>query len=173
MYRFLTALLLTLPLTLGAQAGAQVYKSVDENGNTVYSDKPPANGSKIEEIQLGTTNSTPPPPPIARPKAPVEAKKIEVEVEIVSPASDTTIAIGYMGNFTVGAQVSPPLTNGASAQLLMNGSPMGEPQSHTSWSLSNVFRGEYVLTVVVTDVQGEKLAVSPPVTVYVLRASVN
>jgi len=170
MNRVLLILLLAIPLMVSAQ----VYKSVDENGNTVYSDRPPADGT-AEKVQLGTTNSAPAPLFVDRPapKPAAEEKEFKVGVEIISPAQDTTIAIGYAGNFTVAAQLNPASARGMYAQLLMDGEAIDGPQRSTSWSLSNVFRGTHVLTVVLTDAGGKRLAESAPVTVHVLRAGLG
>ena len=169
MYRFLIIFLLAMPLMVSAQ----VYKSVDKDGNVVFSDTPPKGGdSPVEKVELGTTNSTPPPRHVDRPEPVAEKEKVEVSVKIVDPAHDTTIAIGYAGNFVVQAEVSPPLGNGASAQLLIDDEPQGGPQPHTSWALANVYRGSHVLTVAITDASGKSLAVSPPITVHVLRAGI-
>lgn len=168
MTRSLLVLLMAIPLSVGAQ----VYKSVDENGNAVFSDRPPAN-KPAEKIQLGTINSTPPPPPVTRPEPVVEEEKTEISVEIVSPLPETAIAIGYAGNFAVEARINPSLAPGSFAQLLMDGTAIGGPQPHSSWQLNNTFPGSHILTVVVTDGSGERLAVSPPITVHILRAAVG
>lgn len=169
MRRFIIGLLLAIPLA----AVAQVYKSVDENGNTVYSDKPPTNGSSAEKIQVGAPNTSAPPRQVDRPDPTVNQKKIEVSVDITSPPHDTAIAIGFAGNFSVTAAVNPPLGNGNSAQLLIDGAAIGPTQTHTSWALSNIFRGSHILTVVISNSAGTKLAESPPITVHVLRANVG
>jgi len=171
MTRFLLCILLSIPL-IGA---GQVYKSVDENGNTVYSDTPPPGATASEQVQIGITNSAPPPPHVARP-APIaqrEDKKVETSVEIISPATDTTISIGYAGNFTVEAAVKPSLMAGWTAQLFMDGEATSEPQAGTTWALAQTYRGSHVLTVELTDAQGKALASSSPVTVHVLRAMVG
>ncbi len=169
MRRFIISLLLVIPLA----AVAQVYKSVDENGNTVYSDKPPTNGSSSEKVQVGTPNTSPPPRHVERSAPVVEEKKVEVKVDITSPAHDTAIAIGFAGNFSVTAAVNPPLGNGSSAQLLIDGEAIGPAQTHTSWALSNIFRGSHILTVVISDRAGKTLAESQPITVHVMRANVG
>jgi hypothetical protein len=54
----LTVLILTC--ALAPLAGAQLYKYVDKDGKTVYSDQPPANvDSKTLNIQSGGTKDTP------------------------------------------------------------------------------------------------------------------
>ncbi|MFT5710793.1 MAG: hypothetical protein ACI8QT_001492 [Halioglobus sp.] len=169
MRRFIIIMLLAIPLA----TVAQVYKSVDENGSTVYSDTPPANGSNAEKVDVGATNISPPPRLVDRPAAVVKQKEIDLAVDITSPVHDTTIAIGFGGNFSVTAAVNPPLGNGNSAQLLMDGTAIGPPQIQPSWALSNIFRGSHRLTVVISNAAGEKLAESTPITVHVLRTSVG
>jgi hypothetical protein len=171
MNRLVLVLLLAIPLSINAQ----VYKTVDEQGNTVFSDRPTADGSS-EKINVGTINTTPPPQPLPQPRAEAEAtneqQREEVSVEIVSPAPETTIAIGYAGNFTVEAQVNPPLARGLYVQLLIDGTATGEPQAQRSWFLNNVFRGSHSLSVIVSNSTGDSLATSSPITIHVLRASV-
>ena len=77
------------------------------------------------------------------------------------------------GNFSVSASIEPALARGALLQLYVDGSPSGDPQSGSTWALTNVFRGAHDLTVVVIDSNGDQLAESEPVRVYVLRPSVN
>jgi len=163
------SMLLTLPLA----TIAQVYKSVDENGRLIFSDTPPADGSSIEKIQVNAPNSLARPRQVERPAPVFQHQKIEVGVDIISPVHDTTIAIGFSGNFSVTATVNPPLANGNSAQLLIDGAAIGPTQAHTSWALSNIFRGSHILTVVIANTAGSKLAESPPLTVHVMRASIG
>ena len=168
MNRLLLVLLLSLPMMVTAQ----VYRSVDENGNAVFSDKPPTDGSSSEKISGGATNTLAPPPQVHRPAPVIEEKKIEYKVEIIEPAQDTTIPIGYVGNFLVNAEVTPGLPGGASAQLHMDDAPAGEPKSALSWAMNNTFRGTHILTVTITDADGSTLAVSNPRTVHVMRATI-
>jgi hypothetical protein len=168
MSRLLLVLLLSLPIMVAAQ----VYRSVDENGNAVFSDTPPTDGSSSEKLSAGTTNTLAPPPQVHRPGPVIEEKKVEYKVEIVEPLQDTTIPLGYVGNFSVNARVIPALPGGASAQLHMDGAPAGEPKSALSWTMNNTFRGTHILTVTITDGDGSTLAVSGPRTVHVMRASI-
>jgi len=169
----LLAALLLLP-QLGA---AQIYKTTDEHGNVSYSDTPPVSG-QAEEIKIRETNSTPPPDiiepldPAPDEAAPDVAADPGYSVAITSPANETTIPMGP-GNFSVSAAVKPALEAGAQLQLFVDGSPSGDPQTSSSWALTNVFRGAHDLTVAVVDRKGEQLAESAPVRVYVLRPSVN
>ena len=77
------------------------------------------------------------------------------------------------GNFAVDAKIAPALGSGESLQLYIDGIPWGNPQRETSWALTNIFRGAHDLTVAVIDGDGEQLASSDPIRVFVHRPSVN
>jgi hypothetical protein len=168
--------LLCLFLLLPQPGTAQIYKTVDEHGNVSFSDTPPPNGPS-EQIRLRETNSTPAPAIVeplqpAQPTAAEEAAAVAYSVVITSPANETTIPMGP-GNFSVNATVEPSLEQGGLLQLYVDGSPSGNPQSSNTWMLTNVFRGAHDLTVAAVDGNGNRLAESAPVRVYVLRPSVN
>jgi hypothetical protein len=169
-------LLLVILLLLPQLGSAQIYKSTDAEGNTSYSDTPPASGPS-EQVELRETNSTPAPEMVA----PAAANTIATEetdedadysVSISTPANETTIPMGP-GNFSITATVEPALGQGDLLQLHMDGSPSGKPQSSNNWTLTNVFRGAHDLKVVVVSDKNDPLAESEPVRVYVLRPSTN
>ena len=57
------ARLLILSLLLASTlASAQIYRTTDEDGNVIFTDRPPASeGSEVEAVELNPTNTTPPP----------------------------------------------------------------------------------------------------------------
>lgn len=153
---------------------AQVYKTVDEDGNVVFTDAPPAGNTTSERIDIRQPNTAPPPDMSILQKEPA-AEEPEGEVatvRIVSPLNETSFPMGP-GNFDVEAQVSPALADGQALQLAIDGIPWGQPQGSTRWALTNVFRGAHDLTVTIVDDRGETLATSEPIRVFVHRPSVN
>ena len=171
MKRITLILLLSLPLI----TVAQIYKTTDENGNVVFTDTPQATGNPAEKVELGTTNIAAPPPVIDRPPEPEpepEPEATDYTVSIKTPANETTIPMGP-GNFLLSASVKPALNDKESLQLHVDGIPWGEPQSASSWALTNVFRGAHDLTVSVLDSKGVPLVTSSAVRVYVLRPSIH
>lgn len=169
-------LMLCLLVLLPQVAAAQIFKSVDEQGNVTFSDTPPSSGPS-EQIEVRQTNRTPAPaviePLTPEPDAAAEEEAaVAYSLAITSPDNETTIAMGP-GNFSVSAAVEPALQQGALLQLYIDGTPSGEPQASGTWALTNVFRGAHDLTVAVVDSRGERLAESAAVRVYVLRPSVN
>ena len=171
MTKFLFAIAMAIPLTVAAQ----IYKTTDEDGNIVYTDKPSASGNTTEKVELNPTNTAPPPPEVSRPEPEIVKEEPEQEsytVVIDTPANETTIPMGP-GNFLVSAGINPPPKGGENLQLHVDGTPWGEPQASASWDLKNVFRGAHDLTVSVLDSKGEPLVTSPPIRVFVLRPSIN
>ena len=166
-------LILLLCTLLGITASAQVYRVVDEHGNVTYTDRPPEDNA--EPVELGPTNTAPPPATDLYPTPPPKAagdedKESGYQVAITAPANETIIPRGP-GNFSVSASVNPALGRGHRLQLLLDGQPRQEPQTGTSWALTNVYRGEHSITVAVVDGDGQQLATSEPVTVFVFRPS--
>lgn len=173
MSRLLLLALLVFPLASLAQA---VYRTTDAQGNVVFTDRPPANATPEDRIEIRPTNTVRPvevPAPPAPAEAPAEeATVVSYSVAIASPANETSFPMGP-GNFSVSANVNPALRAGDTLQLFLDGTPRGEPQAGANWDLTNVFRGRHDLTVGVIGASGETLAVSDPVTVFVHRPSTN
>jgi len=65
------------------------------------------------------------------------------------------------------------LISGYSDILLMDNSPVGQPQRTAVWQLEGVLRGPHDLLVQRLNNAGEVVATSEPVRVYVLRPSLN
>jgi hypothetical protein len=172
MHRLLLLVLVLAPLPGLADA---VYRTVDAQGNVIFTDTPPADGSAADRIDIQRTNTVqaPPPTPPAEPKNPVqETAAPAYEISITAPANETSIPMGP-GNFSVSVSVQPALETYDGLQLFMDGTPWGSPQLDTLWDLTNVFRGQHDITVAVVNKDGETLAMSPPVRVFVHRPSVN
>jgi|GWRWMinimDraft_6_1066014.scaffolds.fasta_scaffold51954_1 hypothetical protein len=171
MSRLLLLALLLLPL--GSMADA-VYRTIDAQGNVVFTDTPPTDATPADRIEIRPTNTVRPPETLSRP-APVETPEEESEVvtykvEITEPANETSFPRGP-GNFSVKAAVSPELSEMESLQLFIDGTPSGEPQRSPTWDLTNVFRGAHDLTVEVLDGSGKTIVRSEPVHVFVQRPS--
>jgi hypothetical protein len=164
--------ILVFAVLLPTLATAQVYKHVDEKGNVTFSDQPAPNAEKID---INPTNTTAPPSaeafPPPPPPAPAEAETA-YKLAITSPANETIIPRGP-GNFSVSASVSPALKGSHMLQLMMDGEAREEPQKGTTWTLTNVFRGEHTIQVAVIDGDGKQLNISDGIKVFVFRPSVN
>jgi hypothetical protein len=174
MTRYLALALLLIAPFLAADS---IYRTTDKEGNVVFTDAPSADSGTAEPVGLQRTNTTPPPPD--RPdlerdedSADAGAEETPYSVTITSPANETSFPMGP-GNFTVSVRIQPALRKYESLQLFLDGEPRGGPQASMIWDLTNVFRGAHDITVGVVNRDGETLATSPPVRVYVHRPSIN
>ncbi len=116
----------------------------------------------------------PPPPQRPEPVAPpaAEEEAISYTVKITDPIDQTSMPMGP-GNFQVSARVEPEPGADDSLQLFIDGIPWGDPQSATTWNLTNIFRGQHDLTVAVIAGNGDTLVSSGPIRVFVHRPSIN
>jgi len=166
-------LLILCLLLASSLATAQIYRTTDEAGNVIFTDKPPATeGAEVESVELNRTNTAPPPEdrPDLAPRAPEPEPENtpDYRVTINAPEDGETIPMGP-GNFSVSAGTSPSLSEGETLQLIISGESWQEPQARGQWNLTNIRRGEHDIVVVRLDADGEELAASAPVRILVLR----
>lgn len=158
-----------------AIADTQIYRSVDEQGNAVFSDQPPPPGTTAEEVDLQDLNTAPAPEPRTRdrPQPQEERERAPApSVTITAPDDETTIAMGP-GNFSVSGSTTPPLGAGEQLQLFMDGEAVGQPRKQASWSLTGVLRGPHDLVIRRLDRNDRVIAESEAVRVFVLRPSIR
>ncbi len=159
---------------------AEVYRWVDENGNTVFSDQPSANAQQIELPEPSTYS-----PVIIPPEVQADSEQTEdggeqemppapnYELQIASPQDDEALRVND-GNLTVNIQIRPALSQqrGDMIQLRMDGRPYGQPSSGLSFNLANVDRGTHTLAAVVMNANGEELAQSATIKFHLQRNSI-
>ncbi|WP_461517384.1 DUF4124 domain-containing protein [Porticoccus sp.] len=169
-YRLFFSLLLLCMAAL--PASAEVYKTVDDQGNVTYTDNPPSDGKTVEPVDLPAINTQPglQPPASAR-KKPAENSGY-ADVSILAPAQDATIPPGQL-NVVVQIFLEPALKAGHRVQLLHNGQAYGEPAYATSFSIDSLIRGEHTLKAQVVDENGAVIAQSGSVTIHVKRTSIQ
>lgn len=143
MRRTLACLLLSLALP----ASAQIYKYIDANGNTVFTNQPPE-GVNAESIELPQTNTVemqaPRTPP---PQASPEAQAAPYRILQLTGLPDEQAMRANNGTFSVGVRLEPALAAGHRLRLLLDGQPYGAASSATRLQLTNVDRGEHSLAV--------------------------
>lgn len=162
-----------LSLSLSQPSLAEIYKTVDKDGNVVYTDQAPHGNKKTEKVTLKPSNSVPAietPAIKLSPDSPDKPFKYK-SLRIVSPENDSAIEHGP-GNFSVKVKIKPNLSNSHSIQLFIDGEPYGQPGNSTSWALTNVFRGTHILQVKILDARGKTVKKSKKSSVHVFRPSV-
>lgn len=161
-----------LLILLSASVQADVYKSVDENGEVIFSDQPTPNAQRMKLPELPTYKALPVPGFSSSPK-PAPAASPYDSLKIVAPENDATIR-DNQGVVRVEVALEPPLMRkqGHKIQFYLNGEPHGIPVATTSISFSNLDRGSYTLTTSVVDASGAVLMTSDPVVFHLHRESV-
>jgi hypothetical protein len=172
MTRILLAFLLYACAT-GVQA-VDVYRSVDSDGNVIFSDTPQPGAEKVE-IKEPTIV------PAARPEPAVEAVEDTTEeavayesVAIASPANEQTIR-DNTGTIPVNVAVLPELQHGFGhkLQLLFDGTPAGPPGISTSFTLKGVARGAHTLQAMLFNENGVKIEQSELITFFLHQHSIQ
>ena len=164
--------LVTLSLMLANFAQATIYKTTDEDGNTVFTDVRPEN-LPSEEVELRQINPTRPGSVSRdwRRGSAFEQNKITYErVEITEPANNATIR--NQQSFTVRIKTRPKIARGHRVRLLLDGKVVGKPQRKLIFTLKNVDRGTHSLTAEVIDSK-KKVITSASNTVHVHRTIVR
>ena len=167
---------------------ASIYKTVDKDGNVVYTDVPPKNtgtqqnGDRSIEIDVSNSNTyvAPKPPQRSRTQDTLVGNEGSTEttysrLEIVYPSDDEAIR-NNAGNINFSVATTPDLHSGHQFEVLLDGKPLadkGETNSGSGLALTNVDRGTHVASVQIVDANGTVIIASKPVTFHLLRANLN
>ena len=158
---------------------AQVYKTVDKDGNVTYTDQPPPDGSK--PIKLA---------PISVIEAPIYEKASEAAKEgaegeeiplrdlrriyrdfaIVSPRSEESVWHPD-GPVAVAWSVGNPLQEGMQVTVYLD----GKRQATTTDQIipvSGLERGEHTVTAELKDAKNRKIATAAPITFFIQRPNI-
>lgn len=157
-----------LAFMLALPAGAQVYKTTDENGRVTYTDRP---SDRAEQVELRETNSAPAVNTPDRSEVPNEAttELAPYRVYITSPEPGTTLTPGER-DLVVSYEANQALAPGLRFQLLSNGQPIGRSTTGNSIAVPEITRGEHALTVIIYDQNDRVLAESGALNIYVHRS---
>jgi len=162
-------------ILLCAPAFGEIYKSTDANGNTVYSEQPPA-GRPSQKMDLPALNSVQipkakaaEPAPAPTPEPPPTPATAYTVLELTGIPPDGAIRANN-GTFDVGVSIRPRLAGGQLLQLVLDGVAYGTPSNVPLLQLVNVDRGQHQLAVQVLD-GAQVVQASQPVTISVLRVN--
>ena len=161
--------LLLMLLLIALPAAAQIYKYIDADGNTAYSNQPP-DGVTAQPVELPPLNSVEPQPPHTPSTEDTNNEPPPSAYEVLQltglPTSEALRANN--GTFTVSVLIKPRLQAPHLLRLLLDGQPYGQSSNVPILQLVNIDRGEHSLAVQV--INGEKvLQQSPTVTLTVQR----
>lgn len=161
--------LLVIMVLLSQVAVAEVYKTVDKDGNIKYTDKP--SNEKAEKLELREINTVPgaQPLPQSNPVTSYESQPaaLNYQLAIISPRSDVTIPVGQR-DLAIAISLNPDLQKGHLLVYFMNGELL-EETTMNNIIVKDVPRGTHTLVVEAIDANGQSLGTSPPVIVNVIR----
>lgn len=165
-WAFLGLLLAALP------AGADVYKSVDKDGNIIFSDTPSENAEKVELDELPTIPALETGPPGAPPPSRGGVPPDYTELEIVNPANDAALRLEEDdATIPVSVRLAPALFPAHSLVLYLDGNEYATGRS-PGFQLTGVERGTHQLRVAVKNsADGQIIKSSPTSTFHLLAHS--
>ena len=163
-------------LLLAPCASAEIYKTVDANGNVVYTDVPPRSveGKPVTVTPLNSYE----PSQVPRNRsaagtgsagAMLDAHYYSV-VQITDPTDDQAIRENA-GNVVIAVMLSPALRGDHRLVLNLDEAPLEAEPEDGVFALTNLDRGTHIATAQVIDADGAIIAESAPVTFHVLRAA--
>ncbi|NRA25140.1 MAG: DUF4124 domain-containing protein [Oleispira sp.] len=126
----------------------EVYITIDEDGNRIFSDTPSKQSHKhhLKEISII--------PAIKLPKTTataIDESKESIKYEllsIISPKAETHLTRDKLGDFIVSAQLSPGLQEMDEAVLLYDDKEINSGMQ-LSWQINNAERGAHTLQVII------------------------
>lgn len=151
-----------------------IYRSVDEQGNVLFSDEPQTDSQQIELSP--TTVYTPEQTEAESGQVTVEkVQPVEeaavYELRIVSPSNNESIWVND-GNVMVNVSVEPALQPDHRLSVDIDGETVLAEPGSVSVRFTNLFRGSHTATASVLDADGQLISSSEPVQFHLHRASV-
>ena len=144
-----------------------VYKTVDENGNIIFTDKP---SKDAEEIKLQKLQTIKNPNPAKHNPSPKQPKQESLyKTFLVSSPADGAGLRSNNGNVSISLSLQPPLRPGHKIIITMDGKEVSNG-STSSVSLQNLDRGSHNITASVVDGDGKQM-ISTSSSFSILRAS--
>ncbi|MDR3491225.1 MAG: DUF4124 domain-containing protein [Gammaproteobacteria bacterium] len=172
MKKIILFLLLIYPYSLQAAA---VYESVDNNGNTIYSDSPSPNAKQLEITPTQTAQ------PIINNVQPKEKKSVEIiaheknkpytKFSLTAPHDEDTFQ--NQRDIPVEVSIEPKLQKGDKVQLLLDGHPNGDAVESTTLHLLQPERGSHTVSVALLDENQKVLMQTNSITIFVMYAHIG
>jgi len=162
-------LLIAMPLQ------AEVFKTVTPDGEVIYSDVKTSGSKQMNVPEPQTYTPVPLPQPVQEAVSEQEADDaIYKRLVIDTPVNEETIR-DNQGNIELLISTEPELirTDGHRFVYYLDGEPHGRRTIDTRRVLTNVERGEHILSVAIVDTNNAVIIESQPVKVFLHRASVQ
>lgn len=161
------------------QPSDTIYKTITEDGTIIFSDTPPSDKSS-EKVELNPINVQPavklPPPKRKRSsntaKTPKHPFLGPVNFAIVSPANGATIPPGQR-SIVLQVAIDPMPPYGHTFFIMVDGQRWDTLSSSTHIDISALERGSHSIQAILLNSQGQLLARSQIIQLYVKRPGIN
>jgi hypothetical protein len=153
-------------------SAATVYKWVDENGITHYSDQPHQSAAKVDVQKQAPVGSVATKAPVADEATTPASVSPYSSCAIVSPTPDEV----FLNTFSVPARldVQPFLRGGDHVVVSLDGKPVdGLPAAATQFTLDQLDRGTHSVQAAIRDGSGKTVCSSGSVTFHVRQPSLH
>jgi len=179
--KYALLLLSSIAIIYAGIADARFYKSVDEQGNIVYSDTPTPGAEQLTPPPISTVESKPVPKESSEEaqktgeagEEPVKKPPTKyTKFSIVTPKNDDTIWDNN-GSIPVSLALEPPLDteNGHSVWVYVDGKAVVRKSQSMVQPLSGIDRGTHKIRAEIRDENRKTLKRTQNVTVHLKRAS--
>ncbi len=165
--------MLLIAVVYATPASAEVYRSVDAQGNVTFTNQPAQGAEPVKLRPLSVYDA----PDLKSTKDEnlddASDASLYKSVAIISPQADDTLR-DNPGNVTVMAASEPALESraGHKFQFFLDGKPFGKPQDAATKILTDVDRGEHQVQVAVVDVNGKQLIQSETTRFFLHRQTI-
>jgi len=157
-------------------AEGKIYKWVDEDGTTYFSDTATPDTEEItatnQNLFSAEVLKTDENHPAKNDENINEEEVVEYQAEIISPQDDAAIRSNE-GTLEVHVNISPEKKNTHKLQLYLDGQALGQPQISSTIRALNVGRGTHQVQAHLLDEKGKVLAKTQIVTVHLQRVSIK
>jgi len=162
--------ILILILIIAPQVVAQnkVYKSINKDGVTVFSDSPTSDSKPIVIAKTITIKAA---SELAILSTSPKVNDSLYQIKIIEPTNQDTIRDNN-GAVNITVQYQPLLRSDLNISLILDGKIYLTAKNLTRFYLNNIERGEHQIKIELIDNKGKIIASSASVTFYMHRASV-
>jgi len=164
--------ILSLLLISNIVTAQTIYQWTDEQGNTVFSDKPQPGAQEKTVPELPSYHAPKIPATTPQTQQPTPPQTIYQSLSITSPKNQETIW-SNQGIIPVSVDLQPALAKGDTLIITVDGKNVLESTSSTTLQLKSIDRGTHSIQAKVIDKNGKTAKTSLAVTVYLHKASVN
>ena len=148
-----------------SQSTTTLYKWVDADGVTHYSDQPAPGSQEIHVLGAQTYKGG---ATAASPRSQAKASTVRyTSIEVIRPTAGETIFNPADGHVQAAAAIEPALAAGHQLWFVLDGTRLPEPAGSSLAMQLDVTRGEHTVAVLITDEAGREVIGSPPLQFFV------